>query len=198
MEEREFTHPGLRMVRDADGFRILLPVKTERWRRLLHALWFAVWMAGEAALVAALLGWQPVALPPRPLLIAFLAAFTAAGGFMLYRFLWYATGREIFVATRDMLTVRREILGIGRPRGFEREKIRSLRARRLRYRVVYPSWGRRFIGHGEWEIAVDTDDGSHAYARGLDEDEARNLAGLLRQEAHVAGRGRRPSEIHAG
>src|SRR5437016_444064 len=83
-----------------------------RYRRLLHFMWFIIWMAGEGALVASLLGWEPLPAPPRPVLIAFLAAFTVAGIYVFYRLLWYMAGRETFTVTRDKLTVRRTIWGV--------------------------------------------------------------------------------------
>lgn len=197
-DENEFTHPGLRMVRDAQGFRILLPVKAQRYRRLLHAVWFLVWMAGEAALVASLLGWSYLPAPPVPVLVAFLAAFTAAGLFVLYRLLWYWTGRERFSVSNGRLEARREIFGIGRSWTFERGTIRSLRGQPFDYEIVYPSWGRMFIGHGDGEILIEAADGTHAFAKGLEEAEARSLAALLNAELQGAARGRRPSEVRAG
>src|SRR5262245_56532254 len=89
MEESEFTHPGLRMIRDAGAFTVVLPVKAQRYRRLLHLVWFVAWMAVEAALVASLMGWAAVPAPPRGAAVIFLAAFTVAGLFVLYRVLWY-------------------------------------------------------------------------------------------------------------
>jgi hypothetical protein len=197
MEDPEFTHPGLRMIRDSNSLRIILPVKAQRYRRLLHAVWFLVWVAGEAALVASLMGWQPMPAPPRPVLIAFLGAFTAAGGFVLYRLLWYLAGREIFIVTRDRLTLRREIAGIGHTRTFDRRAIRRIQGRRLNYDVVYPSWGRMFIGHGEGEILIEADGETHAYGKGLEVEEARILASLMQQEMSVR-QDRRPSEVRAG
>jgi hypothetical protein len=199
MEHDEFTHPGIRMFRSEEGFQILLPVKAERFRRLLHLVWAVIGLGVEAALVAALLGWEPVPFPPRPALAAMLIGFTAAWAFIVFRFLWYAIGRERFIVSRDMVRVRREILGIGVPRNFRRDEIRNIRAGRFDYRVVYPSWGRMFIGHGEGEILIETARHTYAYGRGLEEDEADKLAILLKDEAHlrVPDR-RRPSEIRMG
>ena len=197
MEHDEYTHPGLRIFRDSEGFHLLLPVKAERYRRLLHLLWFVVGLAADALLIAALLGWAPVPIPPRPVLAVLVVALTAGWMYMLYRFLWYAVGRERFIVARDMVRVRREILGVGVSHVFERQKIRNIRAARFDYRVIYPSWGRMFIGHGEGEILIETPSGSHAYGRGLEEDEAHKLAALLRDEAHLRTVDRRPSEVRA-
>jgi hypothetical protein len=197
MESDEFTHPGLRISRGSNGFQILLPVKAEKYRRLLHLLWLVLGAAFAAVLVAGLLGWQPVPLPPRPVLLGLLGAFLAAGSFMAYRWLWYAAGRERFIVTRDMVRIRRGILGIGRTRTFHRDQIRDIRAGRFDYRVVYPSWGRMFIGHGEGEILIETSSGRHAFGRGLEEAEARKLSALLKEEAHLRPHDRRPSEVRA-
>ena len=199
MEHDEFTHPGLRMYRNEEGFQILLPVKAERFRRLLHLLWAVVGLGVEAVLVAAILGWSPVPFPPRPFLIGLLIVFTVAWAFNVLRFLWYAVGRERFIVTRDMIRVRREIAGISFPKVFRREQIRNIRAGRFDYRVVYPSWGRMFIGHGEGEILIDTPTRTFAYGRGLEEDEAYKLATLLKDEAHLRSpERRRPSEVRMG
>jgi len=199
MEIDEFTHPGLRVFRGADGFQILLPVKAERYRRLLHLLWVVVGLAVAVVLAAAVLGWEPVPLPPRPLLAGLLAVFTVGCAYLVYRWLWYAGGRERFIVTRDMVRVRREILGLGFQRVFKRTEIRNIRAGRFGYRVIYPSWGRMFIGHGEGEILIETRHRTYAYGRGLEEDEAEKLAWLLKEEAHLAAPARRrPSEIRMG
>lgn len=187
------------MFRDEEGFQILLPVKAERYRRLLHLVWAVVGLAVEAVLVAALLGWEPVRFPSGPVLAGLLIVFTVSWAFTVFRFLWYAAGRERFVVTRDMIRVHREILGIVFPRVFRREEIRNIRAGRFDYRVVYPSWGRMFIGHGEGEILIETPKRIFAYGRGLEEDEAYKLATMLREEAHlrISDR-RRPSEVRTG
>ena len=199
MEIDEFTHPGLRIFRDDEGFQILLPVKADRYRRLLHLVWALVGLVVEVLLLAAIFGWQAESSPPRPVLIGLLAVFTVGWAYMVYRFLWYAVGRERFIVTRDMVRVRREILGVAFPRVFTRDRIRNIRAGRFDYRVIYPSWGRMFIGHGEGEILIDTPERTYAYGRGLEEDEAHKLALLLKEEAHLgAPERRRPSEIRAG
>jgi hypothetical protein len=198
MEDDEFTHPGLRMIRSPRSFMVMLPVKSDRYRRFLHGVWLAVWLAGEAALIAGLQGALPLPALPQPVLLTFLAAFTAAGFFVLYRLLWYMAGREVYTVTGDKLSVRSEIWGIGYTREYERRSIRRIQGRRLNYEVVYPSWGRMFIGHGNGEILIEQDGEVHAYGKGLKENEARLLASLLHQELQVRSGYRRPTEVRAG
>jgi len=199
MEDTEFSHPGLQMTRDGEALRILLPVKNDRYRGLLHLVWLGIWLTVEIALVAAVLGWRPFPSPPTGVLIGFLAVFTMAGAYEAYRLLWYTTGRETFVVTRDRLALRREIAGLGRTRIFERGSIRSIRGRRLTYGVIYPSWGRMFIGHGEGEIhLMEISGNSYSYGKGLEIEEARILSGLLLQEMDVRFQNRRrPTELRS-
>jgi hypothetical protein len=198
MEDGEFKHPGLRMISTVDGLHIILPVKAERYRQLLYLVWFLVWMGGEAALVAGFIGWKSLPVPPEPFPIVFLAAFTAAGAFVFYRLLWYSVGREVFNITRDMVTARRQIWRVGHARTFYRERIQDVRARPLEYQIVYPSWGRMFIGHGDGEILIESDGKTFAYGKGLEMNEARALAGLIRRESHLQPRERRPSDVRSG
>jgi hypothetical protein len=93
------------------------------------------------------------------------------------------------------LVAGREILGFGRTRTFPRERLRSIRSRRLEYRVVYPAWGRMFIGNGDGEIMIEADEETHAYGKGLELDEARGLAELLEQELDQRSVERRPTEF---
>lgn len=183
------------MSRDGGALRVVLPVKAGRYRAFLDFVWFCVWLVAEGALVASIAGLR--ILPgPRALLIVPLALFTAAGGFLAYRWLWYWGGRERFEVEADRLIVAREIFGIGRVRSFARERVRALRAQRLHYRLVYPSWGRMFVGTGDGEIVIEADGDDAVYGKGLDLAEAERLAELLRWELKgSAEQNRRPTEF---
>src|SRR6185295_17544988 len=116
---------------------------------------------------------------PLPLAGPFLAIFTAAGGFVLWRWLWCVRGRETFLVGRDALLARREIWGIGRSRRFDLEKTRSVKAALLKYRILYPSWGRMFVGQGEGEIVINYAGRTYAYGKGLEVAEAGGIVNLL-------------------
>ncbi len=179
------------MSRDGGQLRVVLPVKAGKYRALLDFAWFCVWLAAEAVLAAAAAGAR-ILPAPRGALIVPLALFTAAGVFLGYRWLWYWGGRERFAVERDRLVVAREILGVGRVRSFPRERVRDVRARRLHYRLVYPSWGRMFVGTGDGEIVIEADGDSAVYGKGLDLSEAERLAELLRSELKGPAPQRKP------
>jgi len=173
-------------TREPGGLRVSLPVKSERFRTLLNLVWLLAWAAGEVAMVLFLWGpWssrESAPSVPLPMANVFLAVFSIGGGFVLWRWLWGMGGRETFLVSRHSLSARREIWGIGRSRIFDLEDIRSVRAGRLKYRVIYPSWGRMFIGHDESEIVIDSSGRTYAYGKRLEESEARDLADLLLEE----------------
>lgn len=197
VETSDLTHPRIRMSRDTEGLHVVLPVKTTKYRWLLDLLWFGVWAVAEGVLIATLLGAN-VLPASASLLGVLLGAFTLAGLFLAYRVLWYWSGKERFDVQAGRLTAAREILGLGRTRTFLRNRIRRIRAQRLRYRVIYPSWGRMFLGNGHGELLIEVDGGSHAYAKGLEVDEARSLAELLSEELEARSPTRRPTEFRLG
>lgn len=183
------------MTRDQGALRVVLPVDAGKYRVFLDVVWLCVWLAAEAALLASVVGARIFPMP-RGMLIVPLGLFTAAGGFLAYRWLWYWGGRERFAVEPDRLVVAREIFGVGRVRSFPRERIRDIRARRLHYRLVYPSWGRMFVGTGDGEILIEADGGSAIYGKGLGLSEAERLAELLRSEMKgSAERHQRPTEF---
>jgi hypothetical protein len=174
---------------------VVLPVQAGKYRALLDFVWLCVWLAVEAALVASVAGARIVP-GPRSILVVALVLFTAAGGFLTYRWLWYWRGRERFEIEPDRLVVAREILGVGRVRSFARERVRDIRARRLLYRLAYPSWGRMFVGTGDGEIVIEADGDDIVYGKGLGLAEAERLADLLRTELNGSAEPRRrPSEF---
>jgi len=179
MNRNEYVNPAFKVARESEGLRIGVPVKPERFRTLLNLVWLLVWAAGEAAIILFLLGTPSGS---RPLAGLILTTFTLAGGIVLWRWLWIMGGRETFLVTPTALLARREIWGIGHTRKLDLEKIRSVRAEWLRYRVIYPSWGRMFVGHEESQIVIQSAGRAYPYGRGLEEAEARGLVDLLQEE----------------
>lgn len=182
----ELEKPVFWVTREPGGLRINVPVKPQGFRTLLNLVWLLLWAGAEAAIVLFLLGGfgapASVVAVPLPVVAAFLAVFTVAGGFVLWRWLWRVGGRESFLVARNALLARREIWGIGRSRSFDLEKTRILKTGRLKYRVIYPSRGRMFIGNGESEIVIGGAGRTYAYGKGLEAAEARDLVDLLQEE----------------
>lgn len=171
-----------------------LPVQPQPLRMLLHLTWFLVWLLSEGVLLIAVFGGPGVERTQNPapqwMLKSFLVVFTAAGMFVLWRGLWYLTGREVILVGPETLAMSREIAKIRRTRYFELAHVQNLRVEDLHYRVIYPSWGRMFIGHGRSQIVFDYERASYAFARGLEEEQATNLLKFLKNGMSL---GPRPS-----
>lgn len=202
MERNEFSSPALRVAREPGGVRISVPVRSGRFRTVLNLVWLLVWAAGEVSIVLFLLGsFRPLGFAPSvpvPLASLFLAAFTVAGGVVLWRWLWCVGGRETFLVAPDALWARREIWGIGHSRKFELGEIRSVRAAPLKYRLLYPSWSRMLFGRDGNEVVIECAGRTYAYGKGLDEAEALDLVDLLQEEVDFKFRKqRRPGAASA-
>ncbi len=186
------------IVRDDGRVRIELAVKPQKFRMILHAVWFLVWLIIEAGLVWTWFTLSPgnetPPRPPAPAVGVMSLVFLGAGAFVLWRGLWYWKGREIVTLERRTLTVRREIAGIGRTHRFDASVVASLRAESLSGHVIYPVWGRLFIGHGAYVLAVDREGARFYFARGIDREDAAALLKTLKGGEPVLPRERRPSE----
>jgi hypothetical protein len=130
---------------------------------------------------------MPVALlpPEGTAILAFAGIYAFAGLYELFRWLWYWVGREEFVIRPDRLIARRGIPGLVRSRTFSRDRLTGIQGRRLRYRMIYPSWGRMFIGRGDGELTFEMKGKAVSYGRGLDLSEACTLAELMSAELEL-------------
>lgn len=169
--------------RESEVF-ISIPVKRRRFLLILLGAWIVVWMAVEAVLVLSLAGSEETrraAHAPSPfILIPLFAAFTAAGLFLAWRFLWLCAGRETLTITPLGLTLRREVGGLGHSRRFLLEKIRGLRVGAYDEDLFYPSWGRMFVGKGLYYIAFEHEGQTRRFGRGVNKAEALKLVERVR------------------
>jgi hypothetical protein len=117
-------------------------------------------------------------------LAAWLLAWTAGGLAAIFTWLWNLSGREIVAADASSLTIRREVLGIGRTREYQLAAVRDLRVER---RSLVPS-GRssrgqsvvRHAGLGGGPIAFDYGYMTQHFGAGLDDPETQDIVDALR------------------
>ncbi|HVR87656.1 MAG TPA: hypothetical protein VMU54_25240 [Planctomycetota bacterium] len=162
---------------------IVIPVRYLGYIRLLLGVWLAIWGLMEIAfawtLGSMLWGSTPIEAKSSVPLGVILVLLTLAGVFLAWRFLWVSKGREILQLSPDRLVLRREPAG-GRPVEFDRARIRHLRVGSYTGRLVYPSWGRRFVGKGNCFIAFDYEGKIWQIARGLSHPDAEYIVSQLR------------------
>lgn len=173
--------PAVRV--DRDGARWVLPVRMGSWSSRLDLVWLLVWAVAETALLAALLraaredGGAAGSVPPFAALLAFFLLMSAAGLLLLWRVQWLLRGREILELLPGRVRFRRRGLWAGRARVIPVDRLRAVRAGRVQEHLVYPSWGRRFVGKAGGCVVLDLADGGRlVLGRGLGHEDARRVA----------------------
>src|SRR3954451_607589 len=111
----------LAVAEGAEGLRIVIPGRRRLGTLFLvfFAVWLVIWNALGIAFALRLLpadlevvrGWRTW------------SALILSDAIVLPIFLWYLAGREIVLLDDRSLTIRREVLGIGRSRTYARGRI---------------------------------------------------------------------------
>ncbi|HVP15408.1 MAG TPA: hypothetical protein VMS88_07675 [Terriglobales bacterium] len=109
-----------------EGLEIVMPAP-RNWLVIgFLSVWLMGWAAGETFAVRGLLG--PAPLPARAFLAVWLAFWTLGGATALGAVAWMLAGHERVRLRSDALTVRYEVLGIGRVRAYALDSISKLRS----------------------------------------------------------------------
>jgi hypothetical protein len=121
---------------------------------------------------------QPPPLGPEGLIFLsiFSLVFLAALGLP---WVWNIFGREVITVTEEYLSIRHEVLGIGRSRIFDLEHIQT-----LRYAApVFDYWQvmYAFYGFGQGSIAFDYGAKTFRFGSNIDEPEAKVLIETIKQ-----------------
>ncbi len=166
------------------GLRIEIPTRFDSFIRALLVAWLVFWAAGLTVVGLGWLGVIAAPIPPAPIWIGFFLAFTAAGIFVAWHLAWVLWGREVVELKDGVLSISR---GIGRWTGHARRYpwpgVRELRTGSFERRVVYPSWGREFVGHEYAYLTFLYEGRAHQFGRGLTMEEAEEVLELLRSRA---------------
>jgi hypothetical protein len=171
-----------RLPKKQDGVRLVIPACYSGYIRVLLGIWLGAWGVVEAALLWNLLSGRRET-DPNPgslaILTPLLAIFTMAGGFIFWRLVWVSHGREILDITRTRLTLCRRP-GLAGAVEFDRSMIRDIRIGSYRQDLVYPSWGRRFVGKGSAFVSFRYRDKTYQIGRGLSARDAHYVLDLMR------------------
>lgn len=167
------------ITEDADGLRIIVPIKRNIFLLGFLSLWLCGWFAGESAAVYQLLsGKMPVA--GQSFLMVWLAMWTFGGGFAIYAWLNIATGREVIHVTKSELVIRREVLGIARPKEYDMAHVAALRTSPgIVFNPMDFKSGLAFWGISGGAIAFDYGAKTYHFGRGLEEAEARQIVSVI-------------------
>jgi hypothetical protein len=154
-------------TRKLGGFLVFLPV------------WLAGWTAGGVAMLIALISGNPVG--GIGFAVLWLVMWACGWLFTTYAWLWMAFGREIIRAGEGgVLTVKRDVFGLGSTKTFPIHAISDLRAAGLFGNPYSWSASMSHWGLSGGTVAFDHDGKTHRFGIHLEEDEARAVAERLR------------------
>lgn len=158
--------------------KLTIPVRYFGYVRILIGVWLAIWAVMELFLAASLIRMPTASTSTLAGLGLLLACFTLAGAFMVVRLVWVSRGREILELTPDRLLLHRKP-ALGKSLEFDRAGIRNLHIGTYAGRLVYPSWGRAFLGKEEYFVGFDYDGKPREITRGVRRRDAEQVLALI-------------------
>ncbi len=165
-----------RVREDNRGIEILIPARRRPYLAIVLGFWL---MARAAGAVMAPLAFfrQHDWGGPGVFVVAWLGIWLTAGAFIIYLWLWTVLGKEVIRLDGRTLSVKRDVLGLGRTREFDWAHVADLRvwpeeggpwyyASHWGYRPVLPEPGRILFDYGAR---------TYRFGDGVDAPEAREL-----------------------
>lgn len=156
-------------VEEGLGLRLTLPCKKDWFRILFFSVWMVFWYVGESNVIPKVIkglrsGQTPI------FDIVWLAMWTFFGLFFSSWIIWRLLGSEVLGAANGRLTLRKQIVGVGRTWEFDTSQIAA-----LRFRPEHGA-GRRYR---ESRIELDYGAKTYNFAAGIQPAEASQLLGLV-------------------
>jgi hypothetical protein len=154
------------------GLAITIPARPNRFMLVFVGVWLVGWAAGEWVVLRKVATAQTLDYATL-FLIVWLAGWTVGGVVAARSWLWSAFGKERIVLGPATLSMKRDVLGMGRERRYDLPLISNLRT------VPVVSSGRvrsartpERSGTGRANVAFDYGPGTVYFGGGLDEAEA--------------------------
>jgi len=161
------------------AFEVRIATRKQWFLLLFLPVWLAGWTVGGIAAITQLLskGTDPGG---RVFLLVWLVGWAFGEVFCCYLWLWNAFGKEIVRVGSGLLTMKRDVFGLGRARSFQTMEISDLRAAGFFGNMRSVS-----SGMAQWEItggtiAFDCNGKTNRFGIQLEEKEAREVVERLR------------------
>lgn len=164
-------------VLDGAGIlQISIPAKRRWFLILLLILWLSMWVYSGVAAA----GPQVTREGEPPFFRVIWLFFWGAGTlFALFTLLWMLAGREVIKVAGGEISLRREILRLGRSREFDAAAVRNVRSSVVPFNPWDPSSALMFWGLGGGTIAFDYGPKTYRSGAGLDEAESKSIAEMI-------------------
>ncbi len=155
-----------------EGLEVVIPVRRNPFLTLFLGAWLLGWGFGELAafhdIVSGGKAWGE-----RSFGVFFLIAWTIAGGFALFAWMWMAAGRERVRLSAAALVIRREVFGVGQDRDYDLAHVQNLRVAASSFNPFDLSAGLYFWGLGGGLLAFDYGAKTIRFGAAVEEAEAR-------------------------
>jgi hypothetical protein len=163
--------PRCRIEQEPERLTIHVPPRRDRFTMVFLTVWLCGWLVGEVSASASLITHRV-----QPFVAFWLCLWTVGGGWAWFRWLWNLAGREIITVDRELLSVRRELFGVGQTREYTLSQVSALRpiemteqARTKGASVYLP------------KIALDYGPRTFRFCGAVDEAEARQLIAKIEE-----------------
>jgi len=164
---------------------VVIPATRSILLLVFLSAWLVGWAFGEVMVTRQLFSGR--AREGGLFLAAWLTMWTVGGAAAIYAWLWMAVGKEIVSLRPGVLSIRRDVFGLGRSHEYDLAHVRGLR---LSPQVSDPfgrTSGTRFWGIGGGLIAFDYGAKTFRFGAGVDEAEASQIIGELKARHSFEG-----------
>jgi hypothetical protein len=176
--------PSASIAETSRGLEVVVPARRNWFITLFLGAWLCGWAMGEV-LVPANFFARDADAGAKVFAAFWLVGWTLGGGFALYVFFWSLVGRERILLGPSMLSIKREVFGMGRLREYELTHVRNLRVSPSAYNPFDFRSGLQFWGIGGGSIAFDYGAGTVRFGAALEEGEARSIIERMRSRAAI-------------
>ncbi len=161
------------------GLQIIIPAKKNWFLILFSGFWMIGWAFGEVFVLLQLVtGETP--LFANLFLLAWLGAWTVAGAFIGYSWLWMIFGFERVLLRPGTLLIKRDLFGFGRNREHDLSHVKNLRVAPLIFNPFDFTSALQFWGIGGGIVAFDYGAKTFRFGASLDEAEANDIVAKLK------------------
>lgn len=180
---RSTIHEGIGQV------EVRIPARRNWFILLFMSAWLVMWGLGEGSAISALIKGTEDDGFGGLFLVVWLCGWTLGGMFASYVLLWGLVGFEQVTLRNDLLTIKRNLAGLGFSRAYRLEamgrlRVRPVAARAWHQRVTYPGFGDNGL------LAFDYGASKVTFGEGIDEAEASWLVHFLGERGVGADEGR--------
>jgi hypothetical protein len=174
------------LTEDSLALMATIPARRNWFLILFLGFWLCGWLAGEI-MVPLTFFENDTQAPERLFTIAWLAMWTIGGIAAIYAFAWNVAGLEVVSLTQSRLSIRKQVLGLGRLREYGLEHIANMRIAPVPFNPMDPRSALQFWGVGGGPIAFDHGASTVRFGAGLDEAEAGRLVAKFKERARKSG-----------